>query len=88
MRWRRRRDREKDLDRELRSDLELEAREQEENGLSPKEAQYAAKQALGNTGLIKEEVRDAWGLGWLDRVSQDAVYALRASAALRDSRRS
>jgi predicted permease len=78
MRWRRRKDREEDLDRELRSDLELEALEQEEKGLSPEEARYAAVSALGNTGLIKEEVRDAWAWGWFERLKQDAVYALRA----------
>jgi hypothetical protein len=39
MKWWRRRKREDDLNRELLSDLELEADEQEERGLSPKEAQ-------------------------------------------------
>ena len=78
MRWRRKRDREADLDCELRSDLELETLEQQEKGLSPEEAQYAAKRALGNTGLIKEGVRDAWGWGWLDRLRQDIVYARRS----------
>jgi hypothetical protein len=78
MQWRRKKDREEDLDRELRSDLELEAQEQEEKGLSPEEAKYAARSALGNTGLIKEEVRDVWGWGWCDCLKQDVVYALRA----------
>ena len=77
MKWRRRKQQEEDLDRELRSDLELEAAEQEERGLSPEEAQYAAKRALGNAGSIKEEVRDAWGWSSLDRLRQDVVYALR-----------
>ncbi len=50
--WRRRRDREQDLERELRSHLELEAEEQQETGLSREEARYAAlasfwKQNLG-----------------------------------------
>jgi putative ABC transport system permease protein len=74
--WRRRQ-REEDLDRELRSDLDLEAAEQRESGLSPDEAQYAARRALGNAALIKEEVRDTWGWGSLDRLRQDIVYAVR-----------
>jgi predicted permease len=80
MRWRRRKQREEDLDRELRSDLELEAAEQEESGLDPEEAQYAARRALGNPGFIKEEVRETWGWAWLDRFRQDVAYAARAFA--------
>lgn len=41
MRWWWRKDREQDLEREIYSDLELEAEEQQENGLSPEEARYA-----------------------------------------------
>ena len=41
MRWRRRKEREQDLDRELRSHLELEAADQLERGL-PSEAARAA----------------------------------------------
>lgn len=77
MKWWSRRRREDDLNRELRSDLEFEEDELKERGLSPEEARYAAKQALGNTGLLKEDVRDVWGWGWLDRFRQDVLYALR-----------
>ena len=80
MKWWRRRQREEDLDRELRSDLELEAAEREESGLLPEEARHAAKRALGNAGLIKEEVRETWGWAWLDRFRQDIAYALRTFA--------
>ena len=47
MRWWRHREREQDLEREIRSDLELEAQEQEAKGLSPQEAHYAARRAFG-----------------------------------------
>jgi hypothetical protein len=50
--WRRKQ-REGDLDRELRAHLELEA---EERGDA-----YAARRALGNATLVKESVREAWG---------------------------
>ncbi|MGI9074112.1 MAG: ADOP family duplicated permease [Bryobacteraceae bacterium] len=76
MHWWRRRQREQDLERELRSDLDLEAAEQQENGLSLEEAQYAARRAFGNTTRTKEEVREMWGWGSLERLWQDIRYAL------------
>ncbi len=48
MRWRRRGERDQDLERELRADLELEAEEQQEQGLSAEQAHYAARRAFGN----------------------------------------
>ena len=77
MRWWRRKDREEDLQRELRSDLELEATEQREKSLSPDEARYAAQRAFGNTTLVKEEVREMWGWAWSERLVQDLAYAVR-----------
>lgn len=43
----------KEVDRELRSHLELESEEQQ-TGLLPKEAHYVALRAFGNTTLVKE----------------------------------
>src|SRR5262249_25932793 len=60
--WRRKR--EQDLDRELRDHLELEAAEED-------------RRALGNIALLKEDVSAAWGWLWLDRLWQDACYAIR-----------
>ena len=77
MRWLWRKQREQDLERELRSDLELEAEELRESGLSPERAHYAARRAFGNTTFVKEEVREMWGWLFLDRLKQDIVYALR-----------
>src|ERR1700693_6448560 len=66
-----------DLERELRSHLELEFAERREDGLPPDEARYAAQRAFGNMGLVKEEVRamSPWIL--LDRLRQDLHYAFR-----------
>ncbi len=75
--WHHRKSREQDLERELRSDLELEAAEQQENGLSPKEARYAAHRAFGNATVIKEEVREMWEWASLERFWQDLRYAFR-----------
>ncbi|MBV9307743.1 MAG: ABC transporter permease [Acidobacteriaceae bacterium] len=77
MSWWRRKKHDEDLDRELRSDLELEAEEQQERGLSPEEAQYAARRAFGNTTFVKEEVRETWGWMSLERLWQDLRYSIR-----------
>ncbi len=77
MRWWGRKDREEDLERELSSDLESEAAEQQEKGLSSEEAYYAARRKFGNAILVKEEVREMWGLTSLERLGQDLRYAVR-----------
>src|SRR5580658_1289665 len=66
-----------DLERELRSDLELEEEEQRENGLPPEEARYAARRALGNAILIREQTHEAWGWAQVERLLQDARYTFR-----------
>ena len=75
--WHRRRQRDADLARELRAHLELEAEEQQATGLSPHEAARAAHLALGNSVIIEEDVRAAWGFQWLESLSQDLRYGLR-----------
>jgi predicted permease len=77
MNWWRRKQREQDLERELRSDLELEAEEHRETGLPPEEARYAARRALGNTALVKEDVRAVWGWSTLEQLLQDLRYGAR-----------
>jgi predicted permease len=77
MRWPWRQEREEDLERELRSDLELEAAEQRESGLSAEKARYAAQRAFGNTTLVKEEVREMWGWNWIGSCVQDLRFGSR-----------
>jgi len=77
MRWWPRRNREQDLDRELRAHLESEADERRELGVEPDEARFAAQRQLGNTALLKESVRDVWGWTSLDRAGQDIRFGLR-----------
>src|SRR6202050_5633295 len=66
-----------DLERELRSDLELEEEEQQENGLPPEEARYAARRAFGNPTLIREQTHETWGWAHFERLAQDLHYAVR-----------
>jgi predicted permease len=77
MKWWQIRKRDTDLERELRSDLELEEEEQRERGLSPEKAHYAARRALGNTTLIREQTHETWGWARFERLWQDVRYGLR-----------
>ena len=59
---------ERDLEREIRNHLDLEA---EESG------PYGARRAFGNVALVKEDVRAAWGWRRLEQLASDVRYALR-----------
>ena len=66
-----------DLDRELAIDVELEAEEQRERGLSERDAAYAAKRALGNATLIREDVHNMSPWARLEALGQDLRYGVR-----------
>ena len=69
-----------DLERELRSDLDLEEEEQRDRGLPPNEAHYAARRSFGNTALLQDQTHEAWGFAPVERLSQDIRYAFRRMA--------
>jgi len=75
--WKSRHEREQELDREIRAHLDLEAAEQREAGLDAGEAQHAARRAFGNSAIVKEDVRSAWGSRTFDSLGQDITCALR-----------
>jgi predicted permease len=77
MRWWQIRNRDADLERELRSDLELEEEEQRESGLPLELVRHAALRAFGNTTLIREQTHRAWGWAGFERLWQDCRYAIR-----------
>lgn len=77
MRWWQIRRRDADLERELRSDLEIEEEEQRERGLSPEDAHYAARRAFGNATLIREMTHEASGWAPVERFWQDVRYGFR-----------
>jgi predicted permease len=66
-----------DLERELRSDLELEEQEQREGGISEEETRYAALRAFGNPTLIREQTRAIWSWNWLGSFARDLRFSLR-----------
>ncbi len=70
-------ERERDLERELRSHLDAEAEELRESGVPAEEARWAAQRALGNTTLIQEDVRHMWTYEKLGQIMQDLRYAFR-----------
>jgi predicted permease len=66
-----------DVERELRSDLDLEEEEQRERGVPPQEARYAALRALGNPALISEQTRAVWSWSALENVIRDVRISIR-----------
>ena len=82
MQWWQMKKRDADLERELRSDLELEEEEQRDRGVSPEEARYTARRAFGNTTLIKEQTRETWGWAPLERFYEDVRFGLRMQPVL------
>ncbi len=77
MKWWQIKKREADLERELRSDLELEEEEQREGGVSGEEARHAALRAFGNPALIREQTRAVWSWNWLESLARDLRLSLR-----------
>src|ERR1051325_10519895 len=73
----RNRGRDHDLEREISSHLDLEAEQQQENGLSPEDARYAARRAFGNVTSIKEEVHMIQGWMLWETIFQELRYACR-----------
>ena len=69
---------EQELDEELQFHLEHKIEEGIANGLSPKEARYAAMRAMDGLEQRKEEMRDMRGIHWLTDFLDDAHYAIRS----------
>lgn len=68
---------EEELEEELRSHLEMAAKERIERGKDKKEAERAARREFGNVALVKEVTRDIRGWGSLERLMQDLRFGMR-----------
>lgn len=77
--WRRKKGHD-ELDEEVRSHLEMAARERVARGDDAREAEQAARREFGNVGLVKEITQDAWGWKWLRDVAEDSRYGMRMLA--------
>jgi macrolide transport system ATP-binding/permease protein len=74
----RRRRVEQELNEELQFHLEQKIAEGIANGLSPKEARYAAMRAMDGLEQRKEEMRDMRRIHWLTDFFDDARFAIRS----------
>jgi putative ABC transport system permease protein len=72
--WERKKD---DLNDELEAHLRIAVEERIARGESPEEARGAAVREMGNSALVADVTRSAWGWQWLERVLQDIRYAVR-----------
>jgi hypothetical protein len=73
-----RRERERDLEREIRGDLELEAAERPSSGMSPENAQFAARR---QSGIHSKE--DSLSIAALDGCILVGIPASREGASRR-----
>ncbi len=67
----------RDVERELRDHLDLEADAQERDGLPPDAARRSARLLLGNPAVVAEDVRAIGEWTWWSRLRQDGGYAIR-----------
>ncbi|HEV2446457.1 MAG TPA: ABC transporter permease, partial [Candidatus Sulfopaludibacter sp.] len=72
-----RRRRNRELDEEIRSHLEMAARDRTGRGEDPQAARLGARRDLGSEALVKEVTRGTWGWSRIERRGQDLRYAIR-----------
>jgi putative ABC transport system permease protein len=70
---------ERDLDDEFRFHLERETEKYVRQGMTPVEAELRARRAFGGVERIKDDTRDARGIGWLEALAQDMRHTIRGS---------
>ncbi len=67
-----------DLAEEMRSNLEIETESNIDLGMRPEQARAAARRHFGNSTLVAERARDAWGFPSLESFLNDIRYGFRA----------
>ena len=75
--WKRRRQRDHDLDEELRGHLRMAIEERVARGEPYLDAERAARREFGNLGQVSEVTREMWGNAWFERLMQDVRYGAR-----------
>ena len=66
-----------DLAEELRFHEDMKRQDLEARGMDAGDARAAARRALGNATLMREDSRRVWIAPWVESVLQDARYAVR-----------
>src|SRR5207302_3738488 len=66
-----------ELRREIDEHIEHETRDNIDSGMTPEAARAAALRKFGNPTRIAEDTWSVWHPAWVDRLLQDARYALR-----------
>src|SRR6187200_2811845 len=72
-----RRQREADLDEELRHHIDRETERLVAAGIHPAEARLQARRTFGSMEVMKEFSRDARGTGFVDHLGRDTRHAAR-----------
>jgi predicted permease len=67
-----------ELQEEIHLHLDLRRQEQVEAGVAATDAAAAARRRFGNPTLLREHSYTAWGWNWLETLTQDVIYGLRA----------
>ncbi len=67
-----------DLADEMRAHLDFLIQENLANGMSPVEAETAARRSFGNQTSVRERAHETWRFPKLESILQDARYGLRA----------
>src|SRR5450432_3656569 len=75
--WIKRSRKDRDLNNEVCSYIDLLAEEKMRSGMNPEEARHIAQIELGGIEQVKEQVREARAGAWLDSLFQDLRYGAR-----------
>src|SRR5579859_1343200 len=69
-----------ELEEEIRSHMEMAARDRIRSGQSAPDARTAVVREFGNVGLVKEVTREMWSGASLETLLQDIRYGVRMLA--------
>jgi len=67
----------REMEEEMRLHRDLRARELYDQGADVEDARYGAQRRFGNSLKLREEMHQAWGWTWLDRLVLDLRYGFR-----------
>ena len=70
--------RERELDDEIRTHLEMAIEDRVARGEPREDAERAVRREFGDPGRVKEVTRAMWGWVWLERLAQDLVFGARS----------